>query len=87
METFQIYLFDIKNMHDTGILRNLQTNDLYRHLGGNKFKNLRTLAEGEIPEGLANKILIIDYNATMMLNKYPMIEDLIFSLKLKLESK
>ena len=70
---------------DTAVLRNIQTNDVYRHLQGNTFKNLRTGVSGDIPEDLANKILRIDYNASMMLNKYPHLEELIFTLKLKLD--
>ena len=72
-------------MNDTAILRNLQTNDLYRHIEGNKFKNLRTGLEGEIPEELTNKVLVIDYNSTMMINKYPIIETIIEKLGLKYE--
>ena len=72
-------------MSEIAILKNIQTQDLYRHIKDNVFKNLRTGVEGEIPEELSNKILKIDYNASMMLNKYPVIEELIFKLKLKIE--
>lgn len=72
-------------MNDTAVLVNFQTNDLYRHVQGSTFKNLRTKKEGDIPEDLANKVLIIDYNATMMINKFPIIEELIYRLKLKKE--
>lgn len=72
-------------MNDTAILKNIQTQDLYRHRQGNVFKNLRTGVEGEITEELANKILVIDYKASMMFNKYPLLEELVFKLKLKIE--
>lgn len=72
-------------MSETAVLRNVQTQDLYRHLEGNTFKNLRTGIEGNIPEELTNKILVIDYNSTMMFNKYPLLEELVFKLKLKLD--
>ena len=72
-------------MNDTAILKNIQTNNLYRHIKGNTFKNLSTGVEGEILEELANKILVIDYKASMMFNKYPLLEELVFKLKLKIE--
>ena len=72
-------------MNDTAILKNIQTNNLYRHIKGNTFKNLSTGVEGEIPKELANKILVIDYKASMMFNKYPLLEELVFKLKLKIE--
>ena len=72
-------------MNDTAVLKNVQNLDLYRHIKDNTFKNLRTGAEGEIPEELTNKILTIDFNATMLFNKYPLLEELVFKLKLKIE--
>ena len=72
-------------MKDTAVLINSKTQDLYRHIKGNIFKNLRTGVTGEIPEELANKILVIDYKASMMFNKYPLLEELVFKLKLKIE--
>ena len=72
-------------MNNTAILKNIQTQDLYRHLQGNIFKNLRTGIEGEIPEELSNKILKIDFKSTMLFNKYPLLEELVFKLKLKLD--
>ena len=72
-------------MKDTAVLINSKTQDLYRHIQGNIFKNLRTGVTGEIPEELANKILVIDYKSSMMFNKYPLLEELVFKLKLKIE--
>ena len=72
-------------MNDTAVLKNVQNLDLYRHIKDNTFKNLRTGVEGEIPEELTNKILTIDFNATMLFNKYPLLEELVFKLKLKIE--
>ena len=72
-------------MKDTAVLINYKTQDLYRHIQGNIFKNLRTGVEGEIPEELTNKILKIDFKATMLFNKYPLLEELVFKLKLKIE--
>ena len=72
-------------MNDTAILKNIQTGDLYRNIEGNTFKNLRTGVSGDIPKELTNKILHIDYNASMILNKYPHLEELIYRMKLKIE--
>lgn len=72
-------------MNDTAVLKNVQNSDLYRHIKDNTFKNLRTNIEGEIPAELTNKILRIDFNATMLFNKYPLLEELVFKLKLKID--
>ena len=72
-------------MKDSAVLTNYKTQDLYRHVKDNTFKNLRTNVEGEIPAELTNKILRIDFNATMLFNKYPLLEELVFKLKLKID--
>ncbi len=69
----------------TAILKLKKNNDLYRHIEGNKFKNLRTGVEWEIEDEKAKEIFMIDYNCSMMFNKYPILEEMIFKLKLKLE--
>ena len=71
--------------NDTAILRLRKNNDLYRHLEGTKYKNLRTNVEWDIPDIKAKDIFVIDYNASMMLNKYPHLEELIYRMKLKIE--
>lgn len=77
----------MENEHKTAILTLKKNNDLYRHIeGNNKFKNLRTGVEWEIEDEKASEIFTISYNATMMINKYPIMEELILKLKLKLES-
>lgn len=73
------------NMNDTAILTLKKNGDLYRHIDGNNYKNIRTGVVWEIPEDKMNEIFVIDYNASMMLNKYPLIEEMIFKLKLKIE--
>lgn len=72
-------------MNDTAILRLKKNDDLYRDLGNDKYLNLRTKVEWDIPPEKMNEIFVIDYNATMMINKYPHLEEFIFALKLKLE--
>ena len=71
-------------MKDTAVLINPKTQDLYRHIKDNTFRNLRTNVAGEIPAELTNKILRIDFKATMLFNKYPLLEELVFKLKLKI---
>lgn len=67
----------------SAVLRNIQNSDLYRHLSENKYRNLRTGAEGEIDEETAQRILKINLDATGLMNKFPMIEQLVLRLKLK----
>lgn len=69
----------------TAYLRLKKNDDIYHHLHGCTFKNLRTGVEWEVPEDKAAEIFVIDYKSTMMINKYPILEELIFKLKLKLE--
>ena len=65
------------------IVRNIQNNDLYRFLGGNKFRNLRTGSEGEISDELARETLKINVEATQILNEYPEVEAMVKALGLK----
>lgn len=67
------------------IVRNIQNNILYRYLGENKYRNLITLQEGEVPEEKAREILKINVEATYILNEFPEIENLINKLNLKIE--
>lgn len=67
------------------VVRNIQNNDLYLFLGGNKFKNLRTGKEGEVDDETAQKIFKINIEATAIINEFPAIETLINTLKLKID--
>lgn len=67
------------------IVRNIKNNILYRYLGENKYRNLVTLQEGEVPEDKARESLKINIEATYILNEYPEIENLINKLNLKIE--
>lgn len=67
----------------TGVCRNIQSGDYYRHIKENIYRNLRTGAEGEIEPETAQRILKINYDATMLMNQYPMIEIMVERLKLK----
>lgn len=65
------------------VVRNIQTNDLYRYHGNNEYTNIRTGKRGEIKEELAQKIFKINLEATELFEEYPEIENLINKLNLK----
>lgn len=65
------------------VVRNVQNNDLYRYLGGNKFINIRTGVEGVAEDEAARKVFRINLEATEMINENPIIEMLINKLNLK----
>jgi hypothetical protein len=62
------------------IVRNIKTNDLYRYLGEDKYKNIRTGVEGVVPPEKAQESFKINLDATVILNEYPQIENLINTL-------
>jgi len=68
------------------IVRNIQTNDLYRYHGENEYTNVRTGIKGVIGEELARKIFKINLEATELCETYPEIEKLIYTLKLKFKN-
>jgi hypothetical protein len=72
-------------MNNTAVLRNIQNDILYRHIEGDIYKNLSTRVQAEIKPEIATKYLKLNTEATLMLNKNPHLEDLIFRLKLKIE--
>lgn len=65
------------------IVRNIQTNDLYRYHGNDEYTNIRTNARGIIKPELAQKIFKINLEATEIFNEHPEIENLINKLNLK----
>lgn len=65
------------------IVRNIQNDDLYRYLGENKFRNIRTGKEGVIDDETAKKVFKINFEATEILNENPIIEEMIQRLNLK----
>lgn len=69
------------------IVRNIQNNDLYRYLGENKFRNIRTGKEGVIDDETAKKVFKINMEATVMFDEYPMVEEMIKMLDLKINKK
>jgi hypothetical protein len=68
------------------ILRNIQNNQLYGHIGGIRYVNLITGVEGDVPENLAKKIFKINLQATKIINDYPEIKNLISSLGLTIDN-
>lgn len=65
------------------IVRNIQNNDLYRYLGENKFRNLRTGKEGTVTDEMAKEIFKINLDATAIINENPIVETMIKQLNLK----
>jgi hypothetical protein len=68
------------------IVRNIQNNQLYQYLGGNKYKNLITGVEGEVSEDMAKKIFKVNLQATKILNDFPVVEKLISELGLTIDN-
>lgn len=68
------------------ILRNIQNNQLYGHVGGNKYVNLVTGTEGEVSEELAKKIFKINLQATKIVNDFPEVQTLISKLGLTIDN-
>lgn len=67
------------------IVRHIKNDILYRYLGNDKYRNLSTGNEGEVPPDVAKKIFVINLDATEICNEYPMVEKLIQSLNLKID--
>lgn len=74
---------EIRNIRP--VVRNLQNNIAYEYMGGNRYKNLITGVEGEVPEEKAKEVFVFNVEATNLFNDYPMVEELMRRLKLRLE--
>jgi hypothetical protein len=68
------------------IVRNIQNNQLYGHLGDNKYINLVTGVEGEVPDDMAKKIFKINLQATKIVYDFPVIQTLISELGLTIDN-
>lgn len=66
----------------TAYVRNIKTNDFYKHLGEDVYMNLRTGEQGNVPEEKAQKIFRFNVDLTIMIFNNPEIENLITKLKL-----
>lgn len=67
------------------VCRNINSNDSYLYLSGNRWRNLRTGVEGEIPDETAQKVFKINLELTHFLAENPLVEDLIRCLNLKID--
>jgi hypothetical protein len=68
------------------IVRNIQNNQLYQYLGGNKYKNLITGIEGEVSDDMAKKIFKINLQATKIIHDFPVVRTLISELGLTIDN-
>jgi hypothetical protein len=69
----------------TAIVRNPANNEIYRHISGTTYKNLRTGVSGDIPNEIAGKHLVLNVELSTILNKENQIERLIEGLGLRYE--
>lgn len=67
------------------VLRNVQNNQLYAHMGDNRYVNLITGIEGEVPEDMAKKVFKINLQATKMMHDFPSIQTLVSKLGLTID--
>ena len=70
--------------HFKPYLRHKKNNDIYKHIDGDKYLNVRTNVEWDIPTNIASEIFIINTSATEILNEYPLVNELINRLQLKI---
>lgn len=63
-----------------------QTRIPYEYLGQNKFRNLHTQKEGEVPEDKAKEVFVINVDAMKICMDNPNVKTLIKELKLFIQS-
>jgi len=68
------------------VVRNIQNNFFYLYLGGNKFMNLITEQEGEVDPEKAKDLFVLNCEATIVLNEFPLAKELIRALGLKFDN-
>jgi len=68
------------------VFRNIQNNQLYGHIGGNKYMNLVTGVEGEVSDEVAKKIFKINLQATKIIEDFPVIKKLISEIGLTIDN-
>ena len=69
------------------IVRNIQNNQLYRYLGDNKFRNIVSGQEGLVEDEKAIEVFKINVECTWVISEYPLVEELIEVLKLKIDKQ
>lgn len=73
------------NHHFKAYLRHKKNNDLYCHIEGEKYLNVRTNKEWDIPDEIESDIFILNTSATLIINEYPLVGEFIHRLGLKIE--
>ena len=68
------------------VVRNKHTNDLYFYNGENSFTNIRTKTSGTVSDEVARKTFNINYEATSIINDYPIVAEMINKLQLIIEN-
>ncbi len=68
------------------VVRNIQNMELYFYEGENSFKNIRTEKTGIVDDETAKRIFKINVEATMIINEYPEVGNLIKTLNLKFDN-
>lgn len=74
-------------MNHFAVVRNIQNNQLYKYVGGKTYINIMTGKSGEVDDGVAKRIFKINLPSTDILNKYPIVEELIKKLELVIEQQ
>ncbi len=64
------------------IVRNVKSGVFYVYLGENRFKNMITGAEGVVSDEKAREVFRINAEATIIINEYPEVENMIRMLEL-----
>jgi len=67
------------------IVRHRKTSVPYEYIGENKFVNLVTLKEGFVEDEKAREVFAINAEATQIFHEFPLVKQLISSLKMKLD--
>jgi hypothetical protein len=67
------------------VVKHIKSCVLYEYLGENKFVNLTTKQTGQVTDEQAKNVFKISADATELISEYPLIKELIFALKLKME--
>lgn len=68
--------------NNRAFVRNIKNNELYEYMGGVKYKNIRTGISGDVPDNVAKEIFKINMETTILINEYPLVENLINKLNL-----
>lgn len=68
------------------VVRNVQNNFFYLYLGENKFQNLVTGQEGVVETEKAKDLFVINLEATIVFNEFPLAKELVQALGLKFDN-